>query len=198
MTDSASGGPGGATGDTTGASPQANTGGPGANPQGTTGGAATGNPGGATTGNTAGNAADNPTGNAAGNAAGDPAEAAPAQPPLPPPFPPSTAPGQQPAGGPAPQVIPTSAEHARDIGRAYFPPVGSPDGPVSLLVHEFDEGYLVQAGWPAPEDPTALPSSPGGANIVIAKSDGEVTYVPNFPPETAIALYRRTRRQGTS
>ncbi|WP_268977861.1 hypothetical protein [Streptomyces sp. GS7] len=196
MTDSASGGPGGATGDSTGASPQGNTGGPGTSPQETAGGTTAGNPAGGPPGEAAGNpAAGSP---AAGEpAAGNPPEAAPAQPPLPPPYPPGAVPGQQPAGGPVQQVIPTSAEHARDIGRAYFPPVGSPDGPVSILVHEFDEGYLVQAGWPAPEDPTALPSSPGGANIVIAKSDGEVTHVPNFPPEPAIALYRRTRRPAT-
>ncbi|WP_241777682.1 hypothetical protein [Streptomyces sp. CT34] len=195
MTDSASGGPGGATGDTPGASPQGNTGGPGASPQGTTGGATSGN----TAGGQPGEAAGSPPGDTAGNpAAGSPPKAAPAQPPLPPPYPPGAVPGQQPSGGPVQQVVPTSAEHARDIGRAYFPPVGSPDGPVSILVHEFDEGYLVQAGWPAPEDPTALPSSPGGANIVIAKSDGEVTYVPNFPPEPAIELYRRIRHPGTS
>ncbi|KUL34156.1 hypothetical protein ADL22_30940 [Streptomyces sp. NRRL F-4489] len=77
-----------------------------------------------------------------------------------------------------------------EIGRGHFPPVGSPDGPVSLFVHEFDEGYLIHAGWPAPEDPTAPPSSPGGSNIVINKSNGDVTSVPNFPAELAIETYR--------
>jgi hypothetical protein len=29
---------------------------------------------------------------------------------------------------------------------------------------------------------------------VISKSDGAVTYVPNFPPDSAIELYRSLRR----
>ncbi|MEK2473672.1 MULTISPECIES: hypothetical protein [Streptomyces] len=146
-------------------------------------------------------AAGTPNGNAGadpGGTAGTPQGAAGGQPPLPPPYPPSTVPGRQPGADAPPKVVPTSADHALEIGRAYFPPVGSPGGPVSLLVHEFDEGYLVHAGWPAPEDPTAPPVSPGGTNIVITKSNGDVTTVPNFPPESAIAVYRQWYRPGTA
>ncbi|ANZ18565.1 hypothetical protein SNOUR_26545 [Streptomyces noursei ATCC 11455] len=148
---------------------------------------------------------DSATGTPNGNAGADPGgttgaphSAAGGQPPLPPPYPPSTVPGRQPGAEAPPKVVPTSADHALEIGRAYFPPVGSPGGPVSLLVHEFDEGYLVHAGWPAPEDPTAPPVSPGGTNIVITKSNGDVTTVPNFPPESAIAVYRQWYRPGTA
>ncbi|MFF0625409.1 hypothetical protein [Streptomyces sp. NPDC004296] len=147
-------------------------------------------------GDPAGNAGAAP-GGATGGSTGAPTGAA-GEPPTPPPYPPSTVPGLQPGAGAPPKVVPTSAEHALEIGRAYFPPVGSPGGPVSLLVHAFDEGYLVYAGWPAPEDPTAPPVSPGGTNIVITKSNGDVTTVPNFPPESAIAVYRQWYRPGTA
>ncbi|MGG2462930.1 hypothetical protein ACO0M4_24475 [Streptomyces sp. RGM 3693] len=139
-----------------------------------------------------GNTGANAGGSTGGNA-GAPRGAAGGQ-PTPPPYPPSTVPGPQPGAGAPPKVVPTSADHALEIGRAYFPPVGSPGGPVSLLVHVFDEGYLVHAGWPAPEDPTAPPAGPGGTNIVIAKSNGDVTTVPNFPPESAISVYRQWYR----
>ncbi|KOG47734.1 hypothetical protein ADK74_10270 [Streptomyces decoyicus] len=78
------------------------------------------------------------------------------------------------------------------IGRQHFPEVGSPGGPAELYVHEFDIGYLIHAGWPAPEDPTARPSDPGGTHIVISKIDGKVADVPNFPPEDAVELYRES------
>ncbi|MCK7625348.1 hypothetical protein MUU72_19945 [Streptomyces sp. RS10V-4] len=149
-------------------------------------------------GNPAGNAGAGPGGNAPGGPAGAPEGAAgnqPPQPPVPPPYPPSTVPGQQPGDRPA--VVPADADHALEIGRTHFPPVGSPDGPVSLFVHEFDEGYLIHAGWPAPEDPTAPPATPGGSNIVINKANGDVTSVPNFPPESAIEVYRQWYRPGT-
>ncbi|MFB7633717.1 hypothetical protein ACFC0M_22630 [Streptomyces sp. NPDC056149] len=147
-------------------------------------------------GTPAGGAGASHGGNASGNA-GAPEGATGGQPPVPPPYPPSAVPGQQPGATP-PKVIPTSAEHAREIGSAYFPPVGSPGGPVSLFVHEFAEGYLIHAGWPAPEDPTAPPANPGGTNIVLTKANGDVTTVPNFPPESAIAVYRQWYRPGTA
>ncbi|MFH9224909.1 hypothetical protein ACH4NT_08620 [Streptomyces lydicus] len=65
-------------------------------------------------------------------------------------------------------------------------------------MHEFDLGYLIQVGWPLPEDPTAPPAEPGGSNIIIAKGTGEVTYVPNHPPKQAMEHYRRFRSRTTS
>ncbi|MEV7378260.1 hypothetical protein [Streptomyces lydicus] len=65
-------------------------------------------------------------------------------------------------------------------------------------MHEFDLGYLIQVGWPLPEDPTAPPAEPGGSNIIIAKATGEVTYVRNHPPEQAMEHYRRVRSRTTS
>ncbi|MEU8785875.1 hypothetical protein [Streptomyces sp. NPDC048637] len=135
----------------------------------------------------------NATGNAAWNAAGNPG----APPPLPPPFPPGTVPGGRPAAA-APQAVPTTPEEALEIGRGHYPPVGSPGGPASLFVHEFDLGYLIHAGWPAPADPTAPPANPGGSHLVISKTDGEVTAVPNFPPESAVEVYRQWHRPSTS
>ncbi|TSB15687.1 hypothetical protein [Streptomyces benahoarensis] len=108
-----------------------------------------------------------------------------ALPPPPPPLPPEA----QTTGGP----VPHSADEALEIGRNHFPPVGSPGGPTGLFVHEFDEGYLIHAGWPLPEDPSAPPAQPGGSNVVIAKEDGEVTFLPNFPPPEAVKLYHRLR-----
>ncbi|BDM67441.1 hypothetical protein HEK616_09280 [Streptomyces nigrescens] len=108
-------------------------------------------------------------------------------PPTPPPLPPQ-------AADEGPRPVPANADEALDIGRRHFPEVGSPDGPASLHVHEFDLGYLVHAGWPAPEDPTAPPASPGGSNVVINKENGDVTFLPNFPPAEIEDLYRRVYR----
>ncbi|GES29399.1 hypothetical protein AB0G60_07645 [Streptomyces angustmyceticus] len=108
-------------------------------------------------------------------------DSTPGLPPTPPPF--------RPRLGPEP--LPTNEAEALAIGRQHFPEVGSPGGPSALFVHEFDIGYLVHASWPRPEDPTAPPAELGGSNVVISKTDGEVTFVPNFPPESAVELYHQ-------
>lgn len=107
----------------------------------------------------------------------------PGLPPTPPPLPPQT----------GPQPVPANADEALEIGRQHFPEVGSPGGPSGLFVHEFDIGYLIHANRPPAEDPTALPAEPGGSNVVIAKGNGEVSFLPNFPPESAVELYHRLR-----
>ncbi|GAA3174741.1 MULTISPECIES: hypothetical protein [Streptomyces] len=109
----------------------------------------------------------------------------PSLPPPPPPIPPEA----RTTGGP----VPRSADEALEIGRNHFPPVGAPGGPTGLFVHEFDEGYLIHPGRPLPDDPSAPPAQPGGSNVVIAKEDGEVTFLPNFPPPEAVKLYHRLR-----
>ncbi|MFG2889180.1 hypothetical protein [Streptomyces sp. NPDC048248] len=115
----------------------------------------------------------------------------PGLPPTPPPLPPE----QVDAG---PRLVPTSEAEALEIGRQHFPEVGSPGGPSALYVHEFDIGYLIHAGWPAPEDPTAAPPAPGGSNVVINKDNGDVTFLPNFPPEAAVELYHSSYRPSGS
>ncbi|MGW2627992.1 hypothetical protein ACWC2K_01470 [Streptomyces chattanoogensis] len=90
--------------------------------------------------------------------------------------------------------MPANEADALEIGRRHFPEVGSPGGPSGLFVHEFDIGYLIHASWPRREDPTAPPSEPGGSNVIIAKADGEVSFVPNFPPEDAVELYHESYR----
>ncbi|MFI0151011.1 hypothetical protein [Streptomyces lydicus] len=112
-------------------------------------------------------------------------------PPTPPPLPPQ-------AADHTPRPVPANADEALDISRRLHPEVGSPGGPASLLVHEFDLGYLIQVGWPLPEDPTAPPAEPGGSHIIIAKATGEVTYVRNHPPEQAMEHYRRFRARSMS
>ncbi|UZJ31484.1 hypothetical protein [Streptomyces endophytica] len=77
-------------------------------------------------------------------------------PPTPPPLPPQ-------AADESPRPVPANADEALDIGRRHFPEVGSPDGPISLHVHEFDLGYLVHAGWPAPRTPPLRPRRPVAA-----------------------------------
>ncbi|AZS71724.1 hypothetical protein DDE74_12855 [Streptomyces lydicus] len=112
----------------------------------------------------------------------------PGLPPTPPPLPPQT----------GPQTVPANADEALEIGREHYPEVGSPGGPSGLFVHEFDIGYLIHASWPPAEDPTAPPAEPGGSNVVISKIDGEVSFLPNFPPEDAVELYHRLRGGRTS
>ncbi|MFI6767880.1 hypothetical protein [Streptomyces sp. NPDC050355] len=111
----------------------------------------------------------------------------PGLPPTPPPLPPEPA-----DAGPRP--VPTNEAEALEIGRQHFPEVGSPGGPAGLFVHEFDLGYLVFASWPPPEDPTAPPADPGGSQVAINKTNGDVTFLPNFPPEAAVELYHRFYR----
>ncbi|WP_234326859.1 hypothetical protein [Streptomyces sp. NRRL S-337] len=112
-------------------------------------------------------------------------------PPTPPPLPPEVA-------DEGPWRVPANADEALEIGHQLFPDVGSPGAPVSLLVHEFDLGYLIQLGWPLPEDPTAPPAEPGGSNIIIAKDTGKVTYIPNYPPKRAEEYYHRLRSRQES
>ncbi|MEW9518554.1 hypothetical protein [Streptomyces tubercidicus] len=109
---------------------------------------------------------------------------------------PPTPPQIRPRLGPEP--LPTNEAEALEIGQKYFPEVGSPGGPSSLYVHEFDIGYLIHAGWPTIPDSTGRPSSPGGSNIVISKIDGQVASVPNFPEETAVQIYRKVYRPNGS
>ncbi|MGP4002253.1 hypothetical protein [Streptomyces sp. 8N706] len=63
-------------------------------------------------------------------------------------------------------------------------------------MHEFDIGYLVYA-FPPSTAPNGAPPEPGGSNIVISKVNGDISYVPNYPPETAIETYRRFYRPST-
>ncbi|MGP8301920.1 hypothetical protein ACTPOK_29165 [Streptomyces inhibens] len=121
---------------------------------------------------------------------------APPTPPTPPPVPPVPPHGGAEDGAPKP--VPTSQDEALEIGRQHFPEVGSPDGPSALFVHEFDVAYLVHASWPAPEAPDAPPSDPGGSNVAISKVNGDVTFLPNFPPEEAVELYHRWYRPSGS
>ncbi|MEV0371200.1 hypothetical protein AB0I10_15445 [Streptomyces sp. NPDC050636] len=106
------------------------------------------------------------------------------------PTPPTTAP---PATTP-----PATPEEALAIVRSRYAQPKWPDGtPAPLHVHEFDIGYLVYATFPRTTGTDAagnpVPPPPGGANIVVAKDTGETTTVPNFPPESAVALYRKSR-----
>ncbi|MFG3256345.1 hypothetical protein [Streptomyces sp. NPDC048172] len=86
------------------------------------------------------------------------------------------------------QPVPTTADEALAAARTRYQ-VLDPDGnPAPLHVAEFDTGFLIHAVMrpPQPGEQTSM----GGSHMVIAKSDGTVTYVPNFPPDSAIALYR--------
>jgi hypothetical protein len=64
-------------------------------------------------------------------------------------------------------------------------------------VHEFDTGYLVYATFPVSRGPHPLPPPAGGSNVVISKVNGCITDVPNYPPDEAVAVYRRFYRPGT-
>ncbi|MGW7573964.1 hypothetical protein [Streptomyces sp. NPDC054765] len=120
-----------------------------------------------------------------------PTGSTPGLPPTPPPLPPEPA-----DAGPRP--VPATEAEALEIGRQHFPEVGSPGGPSGLFVHEFDIGYLIHASWPRTEDPIAPPAEPGGSNVIVSKLDGEVSFVPNFPPESAVELYHSARNRRRS
>ncbi|MFE1173577.1 hypothetical protein [Streptomyces sp. NPDC058773] len=92
-----------------------------------------------------------------------------------------------PDGTPAP---PTTPEEALAIARSRQAQPTLADGsPAPMRVKEFDIGYLVYATFPPTE-----PRSFGGSHLVISKTDGALTFVPNFPPDSAIAQYRKRRR----
>ncbi|MCZ1010093.1 hypothetical protein [Streptomyces lydicus] len=46
--------------------------------------------------------------------------------------------------------------------------------------------------------PPPPPPDPGGSHVVISKIDGEVSFLPNFPPERAVELYHRHYRRPPS
>ncbi|WP_245171954.1 hypothetical protein [Streptomyces decoyicus] len=83
---------------------------------------------------------------------------------------------------------PTTVEQVLEMARTGFQPLCHDGTPAPLHVEEFDIGYLVYARFPPTE-----PRSFGGSHLVISKADGARTYVPNFPPKSAIALYRARR-----
>ncbi|BDM67436.1 hypothetical protein HEK616_09230 [Streptomyces nigrescens] len=82
--------------------------------------------------------------------------------------------------------IPATPEEALEIAGSRFKPRCHDGTPAALHVEEFDIGYLVYATFPPTE-----PRSFGGSHVVISKADGALTFVPNFPPKSAIALYRK-------
>ncbi|MGW7017904.1 hypothetical protein ACWGGS_00725 [Streptomyces decoyicus] len=91
---------------------------------------------------------------------------------------------------------PTTPEEALAIVRSrYAEPTLADGSPAPMRVEEFDIGYLVYTEYPDTTDASGepQPAPPGGSKIVVAKDTGETVTVPNFPAETAIALYRQQR-----
>ncbi|MEJ8647956.1 hypothetical protein WKI65_07645 [Streptomyces sp. MS1.AVA.3] len=91
---------------------------------------------------------------------------------------------------------PTTPEQALAIVRSrYAEPTPADGSPAPMHVEEFDIGYLVYTEYPGTTDASGepQPAPPGGSKIVVAKDTGETVTVPNFPTETAIALYRQQR-----
>ena len=86
---------------------------------------------------------------------------------------------------------PRTADEALAIARTTFQPQCADGTPAALNVQEFDLGFLIYATFPPTEPP-----SYGGSHLVISKTDGSTMYVPNFPPDSAISLYRRQVGQG--
>ncbi|WP_033038320.1 hypothetical protein [Streptomyces monomycini] len=90
------------------------------------------------------------------------------------------------------QPVPATAEEALAAARARFAVLDPQGNPAPLYVADFDTGFLVHAVMPPPPPGTQAPS--GGSHMVISKIDGAVTFVPNFPPDSAIELYRSLQR----
>jgi hypothetical protein len=100
-----------------------------------------------------------------------------------------------PASGPQP--VPGNAEEALELVRRRFGQPTLPDGtPAPMRVHEFDLGYVVYTVVPKPTGPggVPLPAPPGGSNFVVAKDNGEIATVPNYPPEQAAQVFRKHYR----
>ncbi|WP_030231231.1 MULTISPECIES: hypothetical protein [unclassified Streptomyces] len=100
-------------------------------------------------------------------------------------------------GNPLDRTPPTSPDQALAIVRSRYAEPKLPDGtPAELRVEEFDIGYLVYAVFPPSVDASGRPqpAPPGGSKIVVSKETGETVTVPNYPSETAIALYRKQRQ----
>ncbi|MGW1958228.1 hypothetical protein ACWCPI_36705 [Streptomyces sp. NPDC001920] len=92
---------------------------------------------------------------------------------------------------------PTTPEEALALVRSRYAQPKLPDGtPAEMRVEEFDIGYLVYAVFPLVTDAAGRPqpAPPGGSKIVVSKENGETVTVPNYPTETAIALYRKQRQ----
>ncbi|MEU9486021.1 hypothetical protein AB0D83_20545 [Streptomyces decoyicus] len=96
------------------------------------------------------------------------------------------------------QNVPTNPDEALEAVRRQFGLPHSFDGtPAPLHVQEFDLGYLVYATYAKPVDRNGrpVPAPPGGSSFVVAKESGAISTVPNYPPEQAIALYRKQLRR---
>ncbi|MFJ9413570.1 hypothetical protein ACIRPT_05315 [Streptomyces sp. NPDC101227] len=96
------------------------------------------------------------------------------------------------------QGVPTNPEEALESVRGKYSRPRSFDGTLAPMhVQEFDLGYLVYATFAQPVDENGqpVPAPPGGSSFVVAKDTGNITTVPNFPPDQAIALYRKQRRE---
>ncbi|MFE3654060.1 hypothetical protein [Streptomyces sp. NPDC059122] len=97
-----------------------------------------------------------------------------------------------------PQSVPTNSDEALEIVRTAFGEPRSFDGsPAPLQVREFDLGYLVYATYAKPVDANGrpLPTPPGGSSFVVAKGTGTISALPNYPPDQAIALYRKQQSE---
>ncbi|MFI9358388.1 hypothetical protein ACWGLP_14470 [Streptomyces lydicus] len=105
-----------------------------------------------------------------------------------------TSDNSSPAG---PRTGPTTPQEALELVRSRFGQPRNTDGsPAPLQVREFDLGYLVYATYPPRVTPVdangrPLPAQPGGSSLVVAKDTGTVSTLPNYPPQQAIALYRK-------
>ncbi|MFF8896575.1 hypothetical protein ACF082_03700 [Streptomyces lydicus] len=100
-----------------------------------------------------------------------------------------------------PRAVPTTPQEALEWVRSRFGPPRNTDGsPALLQVLEFDLGYLVYAtyatqGAPVDANGRPLPAQPGGSSVVVAKDTGTVSTLPNYPPQQAIALYRKQQHR---
>ncbi|MEV8312066.1 hypothetical protein AB0P36_33360 [Streptomyces flavidovirens] len=107
----------------------------------------------------------------------------------------SPTPNEQPARGP------TCPEEALELVKSRFGRPTLPDGTlVPLQVEEFDLGYVVYAVYPKPAAVAGVPqqpAEPGGSSLVVAKDNGEIATVPNYPPELAIKVFKKHYRSGS-
>ncbi|MGW7197662.1 hypothetical protein [Streptomyces chryseus] len=98
-----------------------------------------------------------------------------------------------------PDPVPADAQEALELVQDRFGLPTLPDGTSApLRAHEFDLGYVVYAVCPPPADVGGVPqpAEPGGSNFVVAKDNGEIVTVPNYPVELAIQVFKKHYRAG--
>ncbi|MDH2430026.1 hypothetical protein [Sphaerisporangium sp. TRM90804] len=82
-----------------------------------------------------------------------------------------------------------SAEQARALAEEYFNGPLPPGEATEVGLYAFEDGYVAWARTPEPHDPGVLPTTVGGACVVIDRHTGELLIRPLLTPEAVAAQW---------